>query len=314
MCISSLHAHSKSLGVSVKSYYILEKAASEHSVRKEISRSQYESLLLLDRDLVFYRDFDRAWRILYINMLRQRDVMQRFKTSFHNPSSDEELSNTELIQRALNVELFNVLSAAYFYFSEFAETNIVRKYGKESEQLEFLKKTTSEYFDRYFEYRFFYKLRNYAVHCGLPIQIVRRVYVEREVNHKEEFAIWFDCPHLLRSYDSWGRHVKKDLEKYNMLPVNSVCINFTYVAVALQKDLDRYLRQQIRPQLPAFDDLFRGLDFESKNYCILESTYGEEFEIDIAWNVIPRILEEVPESSETSNLIPLAIYEHANKN
>lgn len=299
------------MSVVVSTYAIAIRNGLELTPTREIDRADYEALLRLNEELAFYRDFDRAWRILHVNLTRQKEIMMQLKAAFDDPSKYPELADGELIQRALNVELFNVLSASYFYFSEYSQTNIVRKYGKDSEALSFLKATRSRYFDAYFEYRFFYKLRNYAVHCGLPIQIVRRVPIRRDGVAAEGFAIWFDCEMLLRSYDGWGRHVKNDLEGFDQLPVNSLVINFANIVFSLQSELDRYLRLAVRDSVESCHVISADLDFESNTYSVLEAAGSEHFEIEIAFNAIPRIMTDVPEFDLEERLINMSQFRKA---
>lgn len=64
------------------------------------------------------------------------------------------------------------------------------------------------YFDNYFEYRFCYKLRNYVVHCNIPVTLIQST----KDAIKDTFYI--DVEELLKSFD-WGKKVKEDLEKFD---------------------------------------------------------------------------------------------------
>lgn len=70
----------------------------------------------------------------------------------------------------------------------------------------------SSFYDNSFAYRFFYKLRNYAQHVGLPID---RVQFTSQYNNKNgkvngTLLIEFNRERLLNSFDSWSI-VKQDL-------------------------------------------------------------------------------------------------------
>lgn len=49
-----------------------------------------------------------------------------------------------------------------------SEFSISREFGKDSDQLKKWKDIQSKYYDEFFEYRLFYKLRNYCQHIGMP--------------------------------------------------------------------------------------------------------------------------------------------------
>ena len=53
-------------------------------------------------------------------------------------------------------------------FLDHTETNLKRRYGKNSERFNDFKKACSEAYDNNFSYKFIYKLRNYVQHCGMP--------------------------------------------------------------------------------------------------------------------------------------------------
>lgn len=68
----------------------------------------------------------------------------------------------------LNRCLLNLLSAIRSYL-DYVETNVKRKHGKQSANAAKFKKSCSDAYDGSFSYRFLYKFRNYAQHCGLPL-------------------------------------------------------------------------------------------------------------------------------------------------
>jgi len=65
----------------------------------------------------------------------------------------------------------NLLSSFRFYLDN-AEKHIIRAFGKDSPELVNFKSELSSYFDNYFSYRFLYKLRDYALHVGFPIEMI----------------------------------------------------------------------------------------------------------------------------------------------
>lgn len=57
----------------------------------------------------------------------------------------------------------------FYFFLEYAEIKLKRRYGKNSKQAREFKQALSEQFDNSFAYRFVYQLRHYAHHINLPI-------------------------------------------------------------------------------------------------------------------------------------------------
>lgn len=116
----------------------------------------------------------------------------------------------------------NVLSAMRT-FLDHKETGLKRKFSAVSEEVALFEKEKKEAFDNNFEYRFISKLRNYAQHCGLPIEPPEvKSFQSESFEVKNEFNVFFDRNKLLSTFD-WGLIVKKDLEvqpeKITVLPM-----------------------------------------------------------------------------------------------
>lgn len=98
-------------------------------------------------------------------------------------------------------------------FIDHSESNIKRKFGKDAEECKNYKDILAFYYDNSFAYRFFYKLRNYAQHVGLPINDINYSHkYHREENLIEgTLTIEFNKKELLDKFDSWGT-IKVELE------------------------------------------------------------------------------------------------------
>lgn len=120
-----------------------------------------------------------------------------------------------MINRNANRLLFNLLSSGRTLIDH-QETYLKKRYGKDSEEVSQYKKVTNEVYDSSFEYRFIYKLRNYAQHCGFPIG-----HFEFEAKNKRDgdrldintrLNPLFKRDELLHNFDAWGQRVKEDLK------------------------------------------------------------------------------------------------------
>ncbi|MNJ38312.1 hypothetical protein D3C77_331560 [compost metagenome] len=129
----------------------------------------------------------------------------------------------------------DILSAASFNFSrltlnllgmfksflDHGHAALVRRFGEQSEEVTSWKAAQSEQYDQSMAYRFFYNLRNYAQHVGMPP-------LHFSLNHdaeKEgvEVVLEFHRSELLASYNRWSKDAKADLiggeEHIHMLPL-----------------------------------------------------------------------------------------------
>jgi hypothetical protein len=101
------------------------------------------------------------------------------------------------------------------------------KYGQSSAEVAEFKNACSREYDKRFAYRFMYRLRNYAQHCGMPL---RRIVVTDKVKRiadlgKEDaetiqvVRFWFNGQDLLRDYDGWST-VSRDLAQRPRIQVD----------------------------------------------------------------------------------------------
>lgn len=130
------------------------------------------------------------------------------------------------LSTGVNLRLLNFLSSSRTLLDHM-EANIKRQYGKDSQQYVFFKESTRVEYDRFFHYKFMYKLRNYVQHSGLP-HIGYKFHVEYSnvANGRigsSTFQLFFYRNSLLNSYNEWGAVVKQELqgqpEKFNLIEI-----------------------------------------------------------------------------------------------
>lgn len=128
-------------------------------------------------------------------------------------------------ERFLNCNrmLLNYLSSIRT-FLDHTQTFVIQKFGAESVEFAEFKSVTSFYYDNSFAYRFFYKLRNYAQHVGLPINSFQFSHsYDAEINlMRGTLSLSFDRDKLLSTYNSWG-NLKDELssmpEMFDVIPL-----------------------------------------------------------------------------------------------
>jgi hypothetical protein len=124
---------------------------------------------------------------------------------------DEDMEDLYLQSNRL---LLNYLSSIRTYIDHSLKF-LSNKYGKQSSQLKRFENLLSFNFDNNFCHRFFYKLRNYSQHCGVPIDSINFTSEYNRENNKIHGYLnaFFNPEKLLQEYDSWGVNVKSDLQK-----------------------------------------------------------------------------------------------------
>jgi len=167
-------------------------------------------------------DYENNERLAKIVLLNSQDYFRNTKElladSTHKYMNLNSFNSVDqdFIYLSINRHFLNFLSS-FRTFIDHSETILNRKYEKDSIQFQEFKKTISYYFDNSFAYRFFYKLRNYSQHCGLPIENILFT-LNDIIDHKKTTAkldIQFNSVMLLSYYKEWGSIVKKDLLDLN---------------------------------------------------------------------------------------------------
>lgn len=103
----------------------------------------------------------------------------------------------------LNRYILNLLAAVRTYLDH-TETSLNRKYGKGSDIFRKFEELTSQVYDNNFSYRFLYKLRDYAQHCGMPIGSFQRgVHESKQRPGEPEYYldIYFKRDSLLQGFN-----------------------------------------------------------------------------------------------------------------
>ena len=109
------------------------------------------------------------------------------------------------------------------------------------------KKITNKAFDTSFAYRFLYKLRNYAQHCGSPIEgiVVKRVPNEPD---KVEVKLFFRTKTLLTEF-KWGSIIRRELFNKEEIIVNPLVTEMTKKVGEIHEVAHTYFRSRCRTKL-----------------------------------------------------------------
>lgn len=114
------------------------------------------------------------------------------------------------------------LSQFLFEFKKFLdnwETEIKRKYGKESDEIKIFKTAQAQEFDNHMEYRIMYRLRNYDQHCG---NIVSNISCKINENEEREYKVLANRDILLNNFKEWKEpeidYLNQQDEEIEMIP------------------------------------------------------------------------------------------------
>ncbi len=145
------------------------------------------------------------------------------------------LDEPDFIALNINRLLLNYIFSFRTYIDHL-ETFLKRQFGGSSQEVKDFKKLTGNFYDNHFEYRFVYKLRNYAQHCGLPMDyfsinpsIFNNIYDVKIITQ-------FDPKSLLVKFDGWGSRVRNELiECHANLEVMDVVLAFSQIVIKVQE-------------------------------------------------------------------------------
>lgn len=177
-------------------------------------------------------------------------------------------SDSEELFSNVNRLFLNYLSSIRT-FLDHIETHINREFGVDSKEFTEFKKMLSVFYDNSFAYRFFYELRNYSQHCGLPIDNVKfTAEYESEISRiKGVLQVKFCRDRLLLNYKKWKR-VKNDLtlldEEFDVTPL--ICEMTNNI-----REIERNI------EILHKDSLLDSIDFITKKTKHLRNGIGEVF-------------------------------------
>ena len=140
-----------------------------------------------------------------------------------------------------NRRLYNFISS-FVSFTDHAKTYLNRNYGENSEELKEFKIESSFNFDNCFGYRFFCKLRDYIIHCGMPMGNISLISERNEKKgiYENTVILKFGKEELLKNFPKkkWGNIVGPELElKEDFFSVS----NLVYDTMVCIKKLNKIL-------------------------------------------------------------------------
>lgn len=206
---------------------------------RSLSKSEFQTCSDYLKDLNEYQKENSLFDIIPLNHEDFHSKIEYYKRVYKINVADG-----HSIYIDLNRHILNCLFSFRTYLDH-TEFKLKKKFGDSSKEYNHFKTLISESFDQNFSYRFLYKLRNYAQHCGLPTGSI----IFNENFEGRTLEIKFSRDELLSKYDSWGRQVKPDLEnqkpEFDVIPLLDELV---HLIKSVNIKLDAILRSKLQKQ------------------------------------------------------------------
>jgi len=200
-------------------YAIARKIQTQEAVQLnkilELSQENYDYLFSEEDEIRNLLTIKELFRITQIN----HNTIKRFFEDYDKKMRASRILIDPILHLnriRINSDFMNYLFSFRTYLDH-CLTLYSRQYGSKSDEINDFKSLCSQLFDENFEYRFFYKLRNFTQHCGLPIEIFKTKFSIREGKYDIQICCQIDPKQLLKKYDEWGNIVKPELKSKSKL-------------------------------------------------------------------------------------------------
>lgn len=244
---------------------------------QELTKQQLETYNISSKSLIEINKSTWPFLIVKQNYFL---FMEETHADFKNMNFMEEIPWEFLQDKTIqcNRRLFNFLGSFGAYIDH-TKTYLSRKYGKKSNELDEFIKATSINFDKTFGYRFFCKLRDYTIHCGMPmgnITLTAEKDEEKQV-YKNTVILKFGKNELLKNFDlkKWGNIVGPELQKKeDFFSVSNLVYDTMKCIQELNKILEKFNNDEI---VESSKSIIKSLNLEhilDTCYCLL--TWNEE--------------------------------------
>jgi hypothetical protein len=187
----------------------------------------------------------------------------------------------------LNRKILNFLCSVRT-FLDHNETDINRSYGKG--ELEYFKKICADHYDGGFAYRFLYKLRNYAQHCGMP---VGNLLINSEKDEKSKtgkrvtISLVFDRDKLLSRFDGW-KTLKTELsEKPDYFDIAPLIEEMTLRLGDIYLSLVEKLFPNIKVEAELMENYVNEINDNQSRVVIFDYTEKSDTNAQLTFKEIP---------------------------
>lgn len=261
------------MGKRIASIGYVSSDGKEITYSNDISREVFMLLFDSIKKIEAYYSILQFYPILIANERDLNDTIETVKKTVRAKLSKKWNGVDDFEEREMTLEvnrkLLNYLSSIRS-FTDHIETFIKRQFGESSNfwrSYEFLKKSI---YSSSFAYRFFYQLRDYAQHCGKPIECITWHAYSSYVPIVD-VTILFKRDSLLEKFDSW-KATKRDLvnmpetfKMENLLKELHVQLDYFY------KEIKKMIKQEINVDIEIVKFQADKYRVNSNKVCIFYS-------------------------------------------
>jgi len=180
---------------------------------RELKSSEYQEYQKALAHLMRFSSDQQLFAIVRLNYDDYLNLVKQYLGGYaKNPSMYQ--GRMERMALDINRSILNFLSAVRT-FLDHSETNLKKRYGKDSQKVKRFKKACSKAFDDNFSYRFLYKLRNYVQHCGMPLgtlDLHSKAVGPQPTDVHHSLSVRFNREKLLSEFD-WGNRLAEEIQK-----------------------------------------------------------------------------------------------------
>jgi len=182
---------------------------------RQLTDTEYEEYKKAATRLIRFSSDRQLFMIVRLNYADYQNLLKRYFEAYAKDPRRGWPIRVERMALDINRHILNYLSAIRA-FLDHSETNLKRRYGKDSQRVRHFRDACSYAYDNNFSYRFLYKLRDYAQHCGMPLGALTLHSEEVDPLSKtvrRSLAVKFNRDELLNKFDQWGSQLKKEIQK-----------------------------------------------------------------------------------------------------
>lgn len=188
-----------------------------------------------DRMAIF--EYHNSLKLIKSVQLNIQEFLQSVVNSATDFLESKDMSEEkfDLISLNFSRQLLNILSM-FRSLLDHSDFSLSREFGKGSKQLKKWKSIQAEQYDSFFEYRLFYKLRNYCQHIGVPPMQIG--YTDSADQEGISFRLDLQRDQLLEERSIWNKQLIQDLESApDKIPVVDSLNNWAECFRAISKAL-----------------------------------------------------------------------------
>lgn len=181
---------------------------------RELTEPEYEEYKKAAGRLADFSSSQHLYAIVALNYDDYGNILKQYGRNYaENPRAVNWITMEKMVLN-INRHLLNFLSAVRT-FLDHTETKLKRHYGSNSHRYKRFKDACSQAYDTNFSYRFLYRLRNFAQHCGLPLGTLTLHSAETPPHSghvQYSLQVKFNRDELLLERDLWGNQLMKEIE------------------------------------------------------------------------------------------------------